>query len=105
MEIVVVWTPGTASALGAASIEEGTDVGATGVFRRELDGRLLSFAPNPEDPQTFIDRETGSVWDIFGRGVSGELAGSRLEVVVNGDHFWFAWAAFFPDTELVRLES
>ena len=101
-KIVVVWTPGTASALDGDAIAESRDVGATGVFRRELGGRRLSFAPNPDDEQTFVDRETRSVWDIFGRAVSGELAGAQLEAVVHGSHFWFAWAAFFPDTELVR---
>ena len=101
-EIVIVWTPGTASALDTASIAEAQNVGATGVFRRELDGRLLHFAPNPDDEKTFIDQETRSVWDILGRAVKGELAGSALDVVVHGNHFWFAWAAFFPDTAFVR---
>lgn len=104
-KIVVVWTPGTVSALDQDSIADSRDVGATGIFRRELDGRVLSFSPNPDDPQTFIDTDTGSVWDIFGRAVAGELEGAQLEVVVHGNHFWFAWAAFFPDTELVRLDT
>lgn len=101
--IVVVWTPGTASALDARTIDESRDAGATGVFHRELDGRTLTFERNPGDPTTFIDADTGTVWDIFGRGVRGELAGRQLETVVHGNHLWFAWSAFFPDTELVRL--
>lgn len=28
--------------------------------------------------------------------------GPRLEPVVHGDHFWFAWAAFAPETEIWR---
>jgi hypothetical protein len=27
-------------------------------------------------------------------------AGSRLEPVVHGNHFWFAWAVFQPDTRV-----
>ena len=104
-EIVVVWTPGTVSALDRNSIADSADVGASGVFKRLLDGRLLTFAPNPDDPATFIDTDTNSVWDIFGRAVAGEFSGAQLETVVHGNHFWFAWAAFFPDTELRRLDT
>ena len=101
--IVILWTPGTNSALGAGIIKNAADIGATAIFDRELDGRLLSFAPNAEDAsgQTFVDNETGSVWDIFGRAIEGELAGSELRPVIFSDHFWFAWWAFHPDTEIV----
>ena len=100
---VIFWTPGTVSALDRGMIADSEDIGATAVFDRELDGRLLSFEPNPEDEsgQTFIDLETGSVWDIFGRAVSGELAGTELRPVVASEHFWFAWWAFHPETEIV----
>ena len=100
---VIFWTPGTVSALDRGMIADSEDIGATAVFDRELDGRLLSFEPNPEDEsgQTFIDLETGSVWDIFGRAVSGELAGSELRPVIASEHFWFAWWAFHPETEIV----
>ena len=100
-EIAVFWAPGASSALDAFDIDEGRAVGSTGVFARELDGRLLNFAPNPDDDQTFLDGETGSVWNIFGEALSGSLAGSRLEPLVHADYFWFAWAAFQPDTEVV----
>ena len=100
---VIFWTPGTVSALDQGMIANSEDIGATAVFDRELDGRLLSFEPNPADErgQTFVDLETGSVWDIFGRAVSGELAGSELRPVVASEHFWFAWWAFHPETEIV----
>ena len=100
---VIFWTPGTVSALDQGMIANSEDIGATAVFERELDGRLLSFEPNPADErgQTFVDLETGSVWDIFGRAVSGELAGSELRPVVASEHFWFAWWAFHPETAIV----
>ena len=100
-EIVVFWTPGASSALDASAIDEGRDVGSTGVFERELDGQLLDFQPNPDDPSTFIDAQTQSVWNIFGRADSGPLAGAALTPVVHANHFWFAWAAFQPDTIIV----
>jgi len=93
--LVVLYAPGTASALDAAVIAEGQDVGATGVFSPFVDGRKLSFR---REGQAFVDAETGSRWNIAGQAVEGPLAGSQLDRLVSGDHFWFSWAAFKPDT-------
>jgi hypothetical protein len=97
---VVVWTPGTASALDAADIDEGEDVGATGVFRPVVDGRPLTFTREGLEGAPIRDRETGSSWSVAGVALEGELRGARLEPIVHGDHFWFAWAAFSPDTTI-----
>jgi hypothetical protein len=48
----------------------------------------------------FVDLETGSSWDIFGHATSGPLGGEALEPVVSGNHFWFAWVAFKPETRI-----
>jgi len=29
------------------------------------------------------------------------LAGVQLEILPSGNHFWFAWAAFYPSTQLI----
>jgi hypothetical protein len=97
--LVVLWQSGTASALDAAAIDDGRDVGATGVFRAEFDGRRLTFTRAGPD-QPIRDNETGSTWSITGRATNGPLAGSMLQPVVHGDHFWFAWAVFAPDTTI-----
>jgi hypothetical protein len=86
---------GTSSALGAAFIAEGEDIGATGVFDPNLDDQKLTFVH--EDGE-IKDLETGSSWDVLGRAMSGPLAGEWLKPIVHGNHFWFAWAAFKPDT-------
>ncbi len=90
--------PGSTSALDTASVGEGVDVGATGVFSPVLDGRELSFfAVSGEDGSpTIVDDDTGSTWNIFGEAVDEELTGSRLEQLVHIDTFWFAWIAFHP---------
>ena len=41
--VVVLWAPGTASALDAGSVAGGDDVGAATTYARELDGDTLSF--------------------------------------------------------------
>ena len=102
-EIVVFWIPGTSSALDASRVEDGRDVGSTGVFERTVDGTALDFEPNPDDPSTFVDVQTQSVWNIFGSAVAGPMEGTDLAPVVHANHFWFAWAAFQPTTVVVGL--
>jgi hypothetical protein len=94
-EIVVLWAPGTASALDQRLISNGRDVGASGVFVPLADGRNLTFEVNAG---TFVDRETGSTWTLSGRAVAGPLAGERLEPVPHLDTFWFAWWGHHPET-------
>ena len=96
---VVLWAPGAASALDAREIDEGRDVGMTAAYLRRVDGRVLTFEPAGD---RFRDRETGSTWNLAGRAVSGPLEGVRLEPLQHGNHFWFAWAAFRPETEIWR---
>jgi thiol-disulfide isomerase/thioredoxin len=95
--IVVLWQPGTASALDSARIAAGDDVGAAAAFSRELDDRTLTFA---FVDGRIVDQETGSEWNIFGEAVAGSLEGRELESVVSVDHFWFSWAAFQPETRV-----
>ena len=100
---LVVWhLPGTSSALGASTIADGNDVGATGVFDPNLDGRMLSFE---FQDNAFVDQETGSIWNVLGQTIDGPLAGQSLTPIVHGNHFWFAWAAFRPDTIVYQIES
>lgn len=98
-EIVIFHAPGTLSALDRERIVASRDVGATGVFIPRLGERHLTF-----DYQRgwFVDRETSSRWNILGHCVEGSLKGERLEPVVHGDYFAFAWLAFRPDTEIYR---
>ena len=98
--VVAFWAPGTASALDAATIDAGRDAGATGVFVPIADGQRLTFARTGGRDGAITDAETGSTWAVTGQATSGPLAGSQLEPVVHGDHFWFAWAAFQPETEI-----
>ena len=98
-DFVVFFKMGTTSALDASSISSSRDVGATGVFESNMDGRKLTFRATDSG---FTDNETGSAWNILGQAVGGELAGSNLTPLVHGNHFWFAWAAFKPDTQIYR---
>jgi len=105
LDLVVFWTPGALSILDSGIMRDSREIGTTAVFESTLDGQMLTFMVNPDDDsgQTFVDQQTGTVWDIFGRGIEGELAGTQLTRVIHSDHFWFAWQAFHPDTEVVSL--
>ncbi len=98
-EKLVAWVlGGTASALDAGTVSGGRDVGATGVFSPVVDGEELTFEV---DGDRFVDEQTGSTWNVLGESTSGPLAGTQLEAVPHVDTFWFAWAAFRPDTTVV----
>lgn len=100
---IVIWhKSGTASALDTRSIAEGRDVGSAAVFDRRIGDRVLTFSR--QEDGTFTDEETGSKWNVLGFATEGELAGNRLAAMIAFDHLWFAWAAFYPDTQVFTLE-
>lgn len=98
-DVVVIWQPGTASSLDAADVAGGDDIGSTGVFVPEAEGRRLTLRAVDDG---FVDDETGSTWNILGTATSGPLAGSRLRAIAHVDTFWFAWSTFRPDSQVIE---
>ena len=108
--IAVFFAPGAVSALDRSNIAASRDVGAVGVFESTLNGQTLTFSPAASGNAAangaalrdgeFTDAETGTTWNILGQATAGPLAGQRLTPVVHGAHFWFAWAAFRPETTI-----
>jgi hypothetical protein len=96
--LVAVMVSGAASALDSGTIAEGRTVGSTAVLDPVVDGQRLTLTATDDG---LTDAETGSTWTLAGAATGGSLAGSTLEVVPHTDPFWFAWAAFYPDTVLV----
>jgi hypothetical protein len=97
--LVVLWAPGSSSPLESDDVREGRDVGSTGVYDPRVAGRSLTFSPAGRS--AFRDGETGSRWTLAGLAVDGPLKGERLRALPHQDAFWFAWAAFQPETSLV----
>ena len=95
--VVIFYQEGTTSALDQQEIATSKDVGATGVFSPILQGRRLTFTFNEG---AFVDRETGSRWNVLGQAIAGKLHGKALERLPSIDAFWFAWAAFKPKTAI-----
>jgi len=98
-DIVVLWAPGTSSALDAGTVAGGRDVGTSTAYSRQIDGKSLTFT---FDGSRIVDQETGSEWNLLGKAVNGALAGKMLEPVVAINHFWFSWAAFKPETRVYQ---
>jgi hypothetical protein len=73
---------------------------ATAVYARTVGGRALEFEPTITDGK-IRDRTTGTTWSALrGVAVDGPLAGKRLQPVPHIDVYWFAWADYYPETEL-----
>ena len=100
--LVVFFQPGTKSAVDSGVIAFSRDVGATGVFDPTVDGEVLTFKAMGDD---IVDEQTGSVWNIVGEAIRGPLAGTSLTPIVHANHFWFAWAAFKPETVIYQGQS
>ncbi|WNF36250.1 DUF3179 domain-containing protein [Bacillaceae bacterium IKA-2] len=97
-QIVLFYSEGTASGLDQSTVAGGKEVGSTIAYFREVDGEQLNFY---YQDGTFKDEQTESTWNFFGVATDGPLEGERLNAVpFKVDTFWFAWAAFEPDTEI-----
>ena len=93
-ELVIFYAGGTLTTF-AGGLAQGRSVGSTAVYEPFVNGKELTFKAQGGQ---IVDEETGSQWNMLGRAVSGSLEGSQLAPVLHGNHFWFAWAAFNPDT-------
>ncbi len=98
--LTILWQAGESSALDSSDITAGRDVGTVGVFSAVVDGEVLTFQA---DGDSFIDDQTSSVWNILGEAETGPLTGTTLDPVTFVRTFWFSWAAFRPDTELIEV--
>ena len=63
------------------------------------DGFALLFDYS-EDRQAFVDRETGSAWDLGGMATEGPLAGVQLKPLNTRRAFWFSIAIAFPGIDV-----
>lgn len=99
-DIVILWQPGAASALDAGDIDSSKDAGMALMYDRRLpNGDILNFR---YVSGAFIDEQTKSRWNIWGEATAGPLTGTRLKQLHAYPHFWFAWAAFYPETTLYK---
>jgi len=97
LPIVIFHKENLLSVLDATKIADSRSVYAAVAYDRRIQGRVLQFKIVAAQ---ITDTQTKSVWDIFGRAISGPLKGKQLKSVDSGVHFAFAWLAFNPDSEI-----
>lgn len=93
--IVIFYKEGTVSVLDNKEISKSKAIGSATVFSSELNGQLLTFE---KISTKIIDKETGSVWDITGRCIEGQLKEKELIPESHSNHFAFAWLSFHPES-------
>jgi hypothetical protein len=98
---VVLFDSRVLSPLDALNIAESRQVGTAVAFGRGLGGRTLDFRASGSGLMT--DAQTGSVWDITGRAITGPLRGAKPRRLHDLNAFWFAVAAFLPHARLLTL--
>jgi hypothetical protein len=103
LPVVAFWQPGTVSALDEPNINASRDLGSAALYARRLGERVLTFSV--DETGSIRDAETGSTWNLWGEAIAGDLAGQALEPVIAAQHFWFVWAAFYPETRIYAEES
>lgn len=67
------------------------------VFDSNVNGKVLEFEMKSDDGK-IADVQTGSIWNIEGTAISGDLKDSQLDRLTYNPGFWFEWVAFHPDT-------
>lgn len=93
--IVIFYQSGTVSVLDKKDISQSKNIGSATVFNAEINNQVLTFQ---KEGDIFKDDQTNSHWDITGKCISGPMKGSQLRIEPHGNHFAFAWLAFFPDS-------
>jgi hypothetical protein len=96
---VIFVKAGMHSPLDREVIAHSRPIPAATAFERRVDGKTLTFEARDA---RYVDRETGSQWNILGEALAGPLAGRRLPSIDSGVHFAFAWLAFNPHSEIVH---
>ncbi len=72
-------------------------------YERKLnDGTTLDFTFTQDElPLVMVDNE-GNKWDIFGEAIEGPRAGESLHHMKSFIAYWFAWAAFYPNSLIAQ---
>ncbi len=97
---VVLWYAPTKSAAAYRPVASLPDEDKK---REPRDVTLEMDSADPKAP--FVDKETGSRWDIAGRAVEGELKGWTLQWLDGAQVRWFAWAAEYPETTIYQAHE
>jgi hypothetical protein len=71
---------------------------AVRVYSRRVNGETLEFSLR----NGVILDDSASFWTAKGQALEGTYKGESLSPVTYFDVMWFAWSAFYPETELIQ---
>jgi len=92
---VIIATSSAQSALDKSTISDSRKIPAAAAYSAMLDDKTLKFEWLDGK---LMDKDSGSVWNVFGQAISGPLTGRALAQIDAGVHFAFAWLAFEPES-------
>ncbi|MBL1215701.1 MAG: DUF3179 domain-containing protein [Ignavibacteriae bacterium] len=75
---------------------------AAAFYRNVSDGKQLVFTPLQNMLPIVMEDNEGNKWDFFGRAVEGSRTGEELDSPKAFIAYWFAWAAFYPNTSIAN---
>lgn len=97
--IVIFFEKDLVSILDKDLIKESKAVGSTTSFSPIINGKLLSFK---SQGNVFVDIQTGSSWNVFGRCIEGKLKGENLKMIPSRVQFAFSAFLFCPECEIFK---
>lgn len=72
-------------------------------FDRRLGATKLHFESLPGELPVIMKDDLDNRWNVFGEAVAGPNKGEFLTPIEGYVAYWFAWAAFWPATELASF--
>ncbi|MBN1755102.1 DUF3179 domain-containing protein [bacterium] len=74
-------------------------------YRTMEEDVVLEFKAVQEALPVIMTDNEGNLWNIFGEAIGGPRAGSCLRSTRCFNAYWFAWAAFYPHTEIKNFQE
>jgi len=71
-------------------------------YAQSSSGEKLSFAVVENNLPVILKDNEGNLWNIFGSAIEGPRKGEKLKPTKSFIAYWFAWAAFYPEIELLE---
>ena len=72
-------------------------------MKGEIDDTALTFELVADSgSEAIMLDQLGNEWNLFGEAISGPNQGAKLQIPYSYMGFWFAWANFYPNIDLIE---
>ncbi|HKA06461.1 MAG TPA: DUF3179 domain-containing (seleno)protein [Gemmataceae bacterium] len=107
-QVVILWDGTTRTAAAyLPTAQKRAEINELSKEGKVLDIRfnLEIVADGKSETAPFVDKKSGTRFDVAGRGIEGELKGWTLETTEGVVAKWFAWSAEFPYTKVHQAKD